>query len=215
MVKRLVKYFIAFVIVSIITNEVDGQRVGRKNKSPEDVHVEFIKNLRYDSAKIVNINCQLLDIKPLSITMDTPAVYFRKFNSVDSISYGKKLKAKDAAKLIYRIKNLSNDLYAGDPIGTFIPAMSFLFFKDGQIVANIEYSPVSLGMTIQLRKNNKIVYQDYWSVVGRNLVFLFDKICSTYNLACCDFRKSIEFIYKRNRDEVNMKTKSKALNETN
>jgi hypothetical protein len=193
------KYLVTVIILLFVIPIVKGQSTADMSRFYNKKLIHLMTTLKYDSAKVYSINCKLENIEPLSISMDTPSVYFRRYNSKDSISYGKKLVKIDADRLIYLIKNMHKDAYAGDPIGQFYPSIGIVFFKNKRIIANIEYSPVSIGMSMRLKNSFKTIFESYWSVVGLNLDLHFDKMCKKYKLECCDFKKSLDYIYKRNR----------------
>ena len=149
----------------------------------------LVSNLKYDSVKVYNINCEIKDIKPFSIPMDKPAVYFRKYKSRDSTTCGYTLKTNDVLRLLYILKYAHKDYWGDDPIGFFFPVIGVGFFKNGRVVANLEYSTISLGMTIHIcRKSNK-AYKLYWVTVGDAMGSYFDSLCSKYELTCCKKKK--------------------------
>lgn len=150
----------------------------------------MISNLKYDSVKVYNINCELKDIKPLSISADTLDTYLRKYASTDSISMGKLLIKNDVIKLVTLLKRMHKDNYQIDPIGYFFPAMGVVFFKNKKPVGNIDYSNFTSGMTIHITDNNYKTYNMYWSVTGMNLFNYFKMICTKYDLECCKNTKN-------------------------
>ncbi|TWR25866.1 hypothetical protein FPZ43_16425 [Mucilaginibacter pallidiroseus] len=163
--------------------------------------VKVMDGFQYDSAKVYSINCQFDDIAPLTISIDTPALYLQKYHSNSSLSKGKLLKSRDSKRLKNLVKNIWKDTYADDPIGVFIPAISVIFFKGDEIVGNLEYSPASLGLTLQIRKKTTLIKEEYWSVVGYKMILYFDSLCKRYQLECCDHEKSVKAIYQRNKTD--------------
>jgi len=149
---------------------------------------KLMSNLEYDSVKVYNINCALYDVEPFSVSIDTPSVYFRLYKSKDSLTFGKKLEKKDVFKLVHLIKYIFQDIYTDDPIGYFFPVIGIAFFKNNKVIANIEHSLISEGLTIRILRKGKSDFKEYWSVEGINMWRYFDSVCRNYDLECCKLK---------------------------
>jgi hypothetical protein len=176
------KGILILVCIAILSNSYAQSKVtyykkkGVKNHPKKDPYnvidyklINSIKNLKYDSVKILPFNEDKIDYNSIGFQLDSTLEYYLIKREPSFYLRGKKLRKTDVDNLFLILKKSFADKYPDGMVSPYIPTVGVLIFHKGVVSAHIDVSIETNKLALSVNQNSGDIFNYTWIAMGAKM----------------------------------------------